>query len=51
MARPASAGRERGAEPLDVAVRVEKKELAVLMELDAVHRLQLVQRAQGDADV
>ena len=42
---------ERGAEPLDVALVVEQKEVAVLVELDAVHRLELVERAQRDADV
>ena len=43
--------RERGAEPLDVALVVEEKEVAVLVKLDAVHRLELVERPQRDPDV
>ena len=43
--------RERGPEALDVGLVVEEEQVAVLSELDAVHPLELVERAQRDADV
>ena len=43
--------RERGPEALDVCLVVEQEQVAVLSELDAVHPLELVERAERDADV